>query len=232
MLRQDNAQLKVMYGDLVNKQDLIKSDAYFAEVLMEKLQDAISSAADEKKAGSLRKVLFKVSVRAQDLRALENIHEQFFVGIEMTRDNNDGLIATVQRMITMGMNVVYISFAIHAALARQRDVIQMQRGTRDFLGNMIVSNATMINAHVKEIGDLYKEPVVAIDKLNEAVQQLEQAIDATNRMKSEVIDRAKENIVRIKDMTEEIRSKAGALPGTDIKSLEASKTLMLPEGKE
>jgi uncharacterized protein YaaN involved in tellurite resistance len=90
----------------------------------------------------------------------------------------------------------------------------------------------MINAHVKEIGDLYKEPVVAIDKLNEAVQQLEQAIDATNRMKSEVIDRAKENIVRIKDMTEEIRSKAGALPGTDIKSLEASKTLMLPEGKE
>jgi uncharacterized protein YaaN involved in tellurite resistance len=231
MLRQDNAQLKVMYGDLQNKQDLIKADAYFAEVLMEKLQDAISSAADEKKAGRLRKVLFKVSVRAQDLRALENVHEQFFVGIEMTRDNNDGLIATVQRMLTMGMNVVYISFAIHAALARQRDVIQMQRGTRDFLGNMIVSNATMINSHIKEIGDLFKEPVIAIAKLSEAANQLEQAIDAANRMKSEVIDRSKENIIKIKTMTDEIRAKAGALPDTDIKSLEASNTLELPEGR-
>ena len=231
ILRQDNAQMKVMFDDLVKKQNLIQADAYFAEVLMEKLDETIAAEKGEKKANELREVLFRVSSRAQDLRALENIHEQFFVSIRMTRGNNDKLIDTVQRMLTMGMNVVYIGFAIQAALARQKDVIQMQRGTRDFLGNMILSNSTMINDHIKEIGDLYKEPIVAIDKLSEAVSQLEQAIDASNRMKAEAIDRARQNIVTLKNLTEEIKSKAGQLPESDIKSLEASKTLMLPEGR-
>jgi uncharacterized protein YaaN involved in tellurite resistance len=232
MLRQDNAQLKVMYQDLETKEKLINMDAYLAELLMEKLSTAISEVKDGKKKNNLNKVLFKVATRAQDLRAMENIHEQFYTSIEMTRDNNDMLIATVQRMLSMGMNVVYVAFAIHAALARQSNVLEAQKGTRDFLGNMIVNNATTINSHVKEIGDLYKEPIVAMDKLEKAIGQLEQAIDATNKLKAEGIERAKENIVKIKIMTEELKNKSGQLLIDDIKSLEASETLALPVGKE
>lgn len=231
ILKQDNAQLKVMYSDLETKQKVINADAYYAEVLMEKLSEAMGATEDERKKGNLQKVQFRVSTRAQDLRAMENIHEQFFVSIEMTRDNNDMLIATVQRMLTMGMNVVYISFAIHAALMRQRDVIEASKGTRDFIGNMIVSNASMINNHIREIGDLYKEPIVAMDKLEKAVSELQQAIDAANRMKAESIERAKDNVVRIRELTEELKTKAGELPETDIKSLEAGEVLQLPAGK-
>ena len=231
MLRQDNAQLTVMYREIEDKQRTIEADAYFADVLIEKLSDAIAKAGDEKKKTSLNKVLFKVTTRGQDLRAMENIHEQFYVSIEMTRDNNDMLIDTVQRMLTMGMNVVYIAFAIHAALARQREVIDAEKGTREFIGNLIVNNATMINTHIKEIGDLYKEPVIAMDKLEKAIGQLEEAIDKTNKLKAEGIVRAKENIVKIKVMTEEIKKKAGELPDSDFKSLEGSRVLQLTTGK-
>lgn len=231
MLRQDNAQLKVMYREIETKQGLIATDAYLAEVLMDKLSTAIEEVEDERKKGNLRKVLFKLATRAQDLRAMENVYEQFFVGIEMTRDNNDMLIATVQRMLTMGMQVVYVAFAIHAALMRQKNVLEAERGTRNFLGDMIVSNASMINSHVKEIGDLYKEPIIAMDKLTTAITQLEQAIDATNKLKSEGIERARENIVKIKVLTEEIKTKAGNLPDAGVKSLEASKALQLTAGR-
>ena len=230
MLRQDNAQLTVVYRDIEGKQDIIATDAFFAESLMDSLQEAIDAEEDTKKKASFQKLLFKVATRAQDLRAMENVHEQFFVSIEMTRDNNDMLVATVQRMLTMGMNVVYIAFAIHAALARQKSVIEAEKGARDFLGSMILSNATAINSHVAEIGDLYKEPVVAMDKLGEAVEQLKMAVDATNKLKAEGIDRARENISKLKVMTEEIRDKAGELPDTGVKSLEASEVLMLGKG--
>jgi uncharacterized protein YaaN involved in tellurite resistance len=230
ILRQDNAQLKVMYEDIEKKQLLINQDAYFAEVLMEELDKAISECKDDKKKGSLQKVLFKVATRAQDLRAMENVHEQFFISIDMTRDNNDMLLATVQRMLSMGMNVINIAFAIHAALARQQNVIDAEKATRDFIGNLLVANATAINGHVKEIGDLYKEPVIAMDKLAASVQQLEQAIDATNKLKAEGIETARANIVKIKDITNEIKNKANLLPDSDVKSLEASKTLALKAG--
>lgn len=231
ILKQDNAQLLVMCRDIEDKQKLVAADAYYAEVLMEKLDEAIIQTQDEKKKGQLQKVLFRVSTRAQDLRAMENINEQFSVAIEMTRDNNDMLVGTVQRMLSMGMNVVYVSMAIHAALLRQSNVLAAAQGTRDFIGNMIVSNATQINNHIKEIGDLYKEPIVAMDKIGKACELLEQAIDETNKLKIESIERAKGNIAKIKVLTEEIKTKAGTLPDTDVKSLEASKTLELPVGR-
>jgi len=226
-LRQDNAQLKVMYTELEGQQKIIQSDEYMAELIMNKLSDIVAVEKDEKKKALINKVLFKVATRAQDLRAMENIHEQFFVSIEMTRDNNDMLIATVQRMLTMGLSVIEVSFAIHAALQRQQNVIEMQRGTKEFLGNMILSNATAINNHVKEIGDLYKEPVVAMDKLQSAIQQLESAIDETNKLKADGIVTAKENIAKLKTMTEEIKNKSGQLPESEVKSIEASKVLQL-----
>lgn len=232
MLKQDNIQLKVMYSDIEEKQKLISSDAYFAEVLMEKLSKLAEETPDEdKKKNSYNKVLFRLATRAQDLRAMENVHEQFYISIEMTRDNNDMLVATVQRMLTLGMQVVYVAFAIHAALMRQKDVIEAQKGTKSFVSNMILSNATMIHSHVAEIGDLYKEPVIAMDKLEASIDQLELAIDETNRLKAEGIDRARENITKIKQLTERIKEKAGELPPSNIASLEASKTLELPPGK-
>jgi uncharacterized protein YaaN involved in tellurite resistance len=232
MLRQDNAQLKVMYEDIEEKQNVIESNAYFAEVIMQKLEESINQSEDEKKKTSLNNLLFRVSTRAQDLRAMENVHEQFFTSIEMTRSNNELLIATVQRMISMGMNVVYIALAINAALARQKKVLEAEKATKTFIGNMIVQNAEMINNHVKQIGDLYKEPVIAMDKMQQAVNLLKQSIDETNRMKIEGIAAAKENVVKIKVMTEDLRNKSEGLPDIEIDSIEASKMLQLTEGKK
>jgi len=232
MLRQDNAQLKVMYSDLEKKQKLVETDAYLAELLIERLEQLIAETPDEdKKKNGYNRVLFRVSARAQDLRAMENAHEQFFASIEMTRDNNDMLVATVERMLSLGMQVVYVAFAIHAALMRQKDVIAAEKGTREFLGNMILNNATMINRHVTEIGDLYKQPVIAMDKLEASIHQLELAIDATNRLNAEGIKIAKVNIEKVKQLTEEVKDKVGSLPDTKLISLEASDTLQLQSGK-
>lgn len=232
MLRQDNAQLKVMYGDLEGRQKLVSTDAYLAELLLDRLTNLVAETPDEdRKKNNYNKILFRVSIRAQDLRAMENAYEQFGTSIEMTRDNNDMLVATVQRMLTLGMQVVYIAFAIHAALMRQRDVITAEKGTREFLGNMILANATMINRHVAEIGDLYKQPVIAMDKLEASIHQLEMAIDATNKLNAEGIEVAKKNIIKIKDLTNEIKDKAGQLPSTRVISIEASDTLQLTSGK-
>ncbi len=227
MLRQDNAQLKVMYKDIEQKQKLINTDAYYAEVLMEKLDAKIKETKEEKVKNNLNKVLFKVATRAQDLRAMNNIHEQFFVAIEMSRDNNELLIDGARRMSTMGMNVVYVSMAIHSALIRAKNVKDVEVGTGNFIGKMLVSNASIINGMVTEIGDLYKRPFVPMEMMEKAVGQLEQAIDNTNKLKTEGIERARENIGKIKIMTEEIKNKSGQLPDSDIKSLEASKTLLL-----
>lgn len=73
MLRQDNAQLKVMYGDLEGRQKLVSTDAYLAELLLDRLTNLVAETPDEdRKKNNYNKILFRVSIRAQDLRAMEN----------------------------------------------------------------------------------------------------------------------------------------------------------------
>jgi uncharacterized protein YaaN involved in tellurite resistance len=222
MLRMDNAQLTAMYAEIEEKQKLIGTDAYFAEVLMEELDKVTKDMTDEKKKNSLKKVLFKVATRASDLRIMENLHEQFFVSIAMTRDNNDYLIDAGRRLRTGAVPLVAISFAIYNALSRQKKVLEVAKATKEFLGNQMLTNATMINNAVTDIGDIVKQPMIAMEKIEAAIAQLEQAIDKTNLIQTEGIERAKETITRVTVMTEEIRKKATELPDTDVKSLEGS----------
>lgn len=154
---------------------------------------------------------------------MENVHQQFFVSIAMTRDNNDKLMATIRRMLTLGMEVVNVAFAIQSALQIQKRVLEAEKSTRDFLGSLIDSNADMINQHVKDIGDLYKGPVIAMNKL-------EAAIEETNKIKAEGIEAARGNISKIRSMTDQLRNRSGDLCNAGIRSLEASKALSLTSG--
>jgi uncharacterized protein YaaN involved in tellurite resistance len=231
MLREDNAQLKVINDGLHEKQNVIKADAYFAEVLMGKLSDVVKASQDEQVKKNLNEVLFKVGTRAQDLRAMENVHEQFFISLKMTRNNNDLLIDGARRMQTMGMTVVYTAMELNSALIRSKKVREVEQGTGEFIGKMLVSNSQLIHQSVLEIGDMYKNPFIPMKMMEDSATELEKAIDDWNKLKMEGIEAAKENIGKIKVWTEEIKKKAGELPDMEVKSLEASKTLMLGQGK-
>jgi len=229
MLVRDNAELVTLYKDMEDTQLSIQKNAYFAELMGQKLQDAIVNTEDDSKKAKLRNVLFRIITRDQDLRAMEEAYEQFFVSIGITRENNSLLVSTVQRMLTLGMNVITVAFAIHVALARQRDVLEAVRATRGFIGKMLESNAETIRRHVKEIGDLYKEPIIAIQSLEKAHTNLLAAIDEIDQLKTASIENAKVNIEKLKMLSDEMKRKRTGTQAGEITSLEADR--LLPAGR-
>jgi uncharacterized protein YaaN involved in tellurite resistance len=62
---------------------------------------------------------------------------------------------------------------------------------------MIVANAGTIKRHTQEIGNVYNEPVIAVEKITQAHDALLEAIDMANRLKQEGIASARENISRL-----------------------------------
>jgi uncharacterized protein YaaN involved in tellurite resistance len=231
MLAHDNAELSVLHKDLENTQVTIQKNAYLAEVMSQKLKEAIAASTDAAEQSQYKNVLFRVVTRDQDLRAMEETYEQFFVSIKITRENNNLLMDTVQRMLTLGMNVVTVAFAIHVALMRQHDVKVAVEGTRDFIGNLLMENAATIKRHVKEIGDLYKQPIIAIESIEKAHNDLLQAIDMVDQYKTTGIQTAEENIIRLKALSEEMRIKSTGTQAGVILSLEAGDAVKaLPSG--
>ncbi|MFH1560709.1 MAG: toxic anion resistance protein [Chloroflexota bacterium] len=220
MLVKDNVELRKLYEHVESQQLPLQRNAYLGELLMQELERLIQRTEDPVKRERITNVLYDVSMRIQDLRTMETVHEQFFVSIEMTRQNNTRLGQTLERTLSLSTNVITVGLAIQMALARQKRVLEATQRTQEFLGNVVVANASAIKRHTAEIGDAYNNPVIAIDKLAEAQNDLIEAIETADRVRQQGIDSTKENITKLSQLAEEIRQKASALKEPE-KSVEA-----------
>ena len=76
---------------------------------------------------------------------------------------------------------------------------------------MIVQNAGAIRRQTEEIGDLYNEPVIAMDKLAQAHHDLLAALDAASRLREDGVATARRNIVELTALTRELGDRVEGL---------------------
>jgi len=208
MLARDNVELRMLYEQVESQQLPTQKNAYLGELVMQQLDELLEGTEEALKKERVRNALYDVSMRVQDLRTMDAVYTQFFVSIEMTRQNNNRLGQSVERTLALGTNVVTVGLAIQAALSRQKRVMEATRRTREFLGDMIVANAATIKQHTDEIGDLYKSPVIAIDKITQAHNDLIEAMNTADRLKQEGIEEAKKNIAELNRLSTEMQERS------------------------
>jgi uncharacterized protein YaaN involved in tellurite resistance len=211
MLARDNVELRKLYEQVESQQLPIQKNAYLGELVMNELTGLLENTDDTLKVERVRNALHDMSMRVQDLRTMEQVYVQFFVSIEMTRQNNNRLGQSVERTLALGTNVVMVGLAIQSALTRQKRVMEATQRTREFLGELIVANAASIKQHTQEIGDLYNNPVIAMDKITQAHNDLIEAMNEADRLKQEGINVARENIAKLGQLSTDMEQRSQGL---------------------
>ena len=222
LLDRDNIELRKLYEQIEAQQAVVQRNCYLGEVLIEQLDELLLETEDPPKRDRLQNALFDVAIRVGDLRTMDEVHNQLFISIEMTRQNNRRLGQTVDRSITLVSNVVMVGLAIQSALVRQWRVLDATRRTREFLGDMLTGNAAAIRRYTQEIGDLYTSPVIALEKITRAHDDLLEALDIADGLRSEGIAAARENAAKLAKLTAEVEQRVALLsPVQGSASLEA-----------
>jgi uncharacterized protein YaaN involved in tellurite resistance len=211
MLARDNIELRKLYEQLEVQQLAVQRNAYLGELLMKELNTSLERTDDPQKVERVRNVLHDVSVRVQDLRTMEAVYHQFFVSIEMNRQNNTRLGQAVERTLSLATNVVTVGLAIQMALARQRRVMEANQRTREFLANIVVSNAEAIKEHTEAIGDAYNSPLIAMEKITQAHDDLMAALDTADRLRDEGIAAARENVAKLGQLSATLQERSQGL---------------------
>jgi uncharacterized protein YaaN involved in tellurite resistance len=215
LLARDNIELRKLYEDVEGQQELIQRAAYLGELLIDELTTLLAETTDRRERDRVQGALHDVSMRVVDLRSMEEVHVQYFVSIELTRQNNNRLGQAVDRTVTLATNVVTVGLAIQAALIRQKRVMEATERTRKFIGDLIAANAASIKQHTEQIGDLYNQPVVAMDMLVQAHNNLLSALDTASHLREDGIAAARRNVEELKTLTAGLADRVEGLADED-----------------
>jgi uncharacterized protein YaaN involved in tellurite resistance len=221
MLARDNIELRKLYESVEAQHLTVEKNAYLGEQLICELEGLLNQTDDPQKRDRIINAIHDLSLRVQDLRTMAEVDLQFFVSIDMTRLNNTRLGQAVERTLTLSTNVVMVGLAIQVALSRQRRVMEANQRTREFLGNVVATNAALIKRHTSEISDAYNNPVIALEKLSQAHNDLLEALDIADRTRQEGITRARETIAKLVQMSAGLEERANALASPAAPMLEA-----------
>ena len=150
LLARDNVELRKLYEDVESQQLPIQRAAFVGELLMQELTQLLDETHDPRGAEDrVVGALHDVAMRVQDLHTMEEVHVQYFVSIELTRQNNNRLGQAVDRTYTLATNVVTVGLAIQATLIRQKRVMEATQRTRQYIGELITVNAATIKRHTR-----------------------------------------------------------------------------------
>ena len=221
LLVRDNVELRKLYEDVEAQQPPIQRNAYLGELLIQHLDgelliqhlDRLLARIDDPvRRDRIQDALHNVVTRVQDLRAMEEVHVQYFVSIEMSRQNNNRLGQSVERTLTLVTNVVTVGLAIQSALIRQQGVRKATERTREFLGDLITANAKLIRQHTQEVGDLLNSPVIAMEKIAQAHNDLVEALNIASQLRQEGIEAGRDNIAKLTQMAESLGQRVSGVP--------------------
>ncbi len=210
-LLQDSLELDRLYQQVQNAQVELQKAAFLGELLWQGLEEPLKSASDAAERQRLETLIHRVAMRVQDLRTMEQVNTQFFVSIDMTIQNNDHLSDAISRTVTVTRSLLTVGLAIQAALANQKKIMQAVQATQDYTADMLAANAASIKQQTAEIGDMYKNPVLALDKVKQAYDDLMGAMDQMDEIRRAGTESARSGIAQLDQMTAELAPRAEGL---------------------
>lgn len=205
-LIETSIDLEHQYNEIAAAKKETESEIYVSELFVKKVEELEASAPsdDIQQVQKLASVKNQAMRRIRDMRTMEQASVQFFISIDQTMSTNSLLGEQIDSALTVGPMVMNNALRIQAALAQQKAVKDAVKGFQDGLGEMMAQNATAVNQAAKEVGDMYNNPVIGLEKLEEGFDQLMQAISTANETMSSSTSKARETSDRLAEMTREL----------------------------
>ena len=186
LLARDNVELRRLYEDVEAQQQAHPApDVPRRSCSWTSCRPARRRTTEPLERDRIQAAVHDVAMRLQDLHVMQEVHLQYFVSIELTRQNNNRLGQAVDRTLTPGDQrgdgrARHPGGAGSPAKRAGGDGADAGVPGRDDR-----QNAAAIRRQTEEIGDLYNEPVIAMDKLVQAHHDLLAALDAATRLRDD-----------------------------------------------
>ena len=190
ILERDNKELEQAREKLIQTKKSL-------EVKINKMQQLIDIL---KGKGVSDEIIFELNVKLQDLMQLLAVNQNSIDSIELLIKNNKELINGVNRTINVTTTALKVGVTIYVALQNQKEVLEAKKAVDKTTSDLILENSKMLREQGVEIQKAAYEATIDINKLEEAIKNVNEAAEDIKNFKIAALPKVEENIEKMKEL--------------------------------
>jgi len=211
-LLETSIALEEQYDEIAAAKKEMEAEIYVGELFIKQVEELEAVVdTDPRELQKLGAVKNQAMRRIRDIRTMEQAAVQFFISIDQTVATNSLLGEQIDSALVVGPMVMSNALRIQAALAQQDSVREAVESVQNAMGDMMAQNAAAVNQAAQKVGDMYNNPVIGLEKLEEGFDQLMQAVNTANATIATSTIKARETSDRLAQMTAELEPVAAGM---------------------
>lgn len=197
-LRQDNAAIQTERDALWAAMGQLANYAVLASHLGDGLEQRILDLRNEGKTDDAAALeadaLFYVRQRHQDLLTQMAVSIQGYLALDVVKKNNSELIKGVDRALGTTLAALRVAVIVAQALAQQKIVLAQIDALNSTTADMIVSTSELLRSQGTAIHQSASKATIDPAKLQQAFDNVFQAMDEVDRYKAEAAQSMKQTV--------------------------------------
>lgn len=197
-LRQDNAAIQTERDGLWAAMGQLANYAVLASHLGDGLEQRIEglrNTGNSEDATALEAdALFYVRQRHQDLLTQMAVSIQGYLALDVVKKNNSELIKGVDRALDTTLAALRVAVIVAQALAQQKIVLAQIDALNSTTSDMIVSTSELLRSQGAAIHEKAAQATIDPTKLQQAFDNVFQAMDEIDRYKAEAAQSMKQTV--------------------------------------
>ncbi len=231
-LLETSIALEEQYDEIAAAKKEMEAEIYVGELFIKQVEELEAVVdTDPRELQKLGAVKNQAMRRIRDIRTMEQAAVQFFISIDQTVATNSLLGEQIDSALVVGPMVMSNALRIQAALAQQDSVREAVESVQNAMGDMMAQNAAAVNQAAQKVGDMYNNPVIGLEKLEEGFDQLMQAVNTANATIATSTIKARETSDRLAQMTAELEPVAAGMRDARAEGATQEPVLSLENGK-
>ena len=231
-LLETSIALEEQYDEIAAAKKEMEAEIYVGELFIKQVEELEAVIdTDPRELQKLGAVKNQAMRRIRDIRTMEQAAVQFFISIDQTVATNSLLGEQIDSALVVGPMVMSNALRIQAALAQQDSVREAVESVQNAMGDMMAQNAAAVNQAAQKVGDMYNNPVIGLEKLEEGFDQLMQAVNTANATIATSTIKARETSDRLAQMTAELEPVAAGMRDARAEGAAQEPVLSLENGK-
>ncbi len=197
-LRMDNAAIQTERDHLWDALGRLANYAVLARHLSDGLEQRIAALRAEGKTDEATTLesdaLFYARQRHQDLMTQMAVSVQGYLALDVVKKNNTELIKGVDRALDTTLAALRVAVIVSQALAQQQIVLSQIDALNSTTSDMIVSTSELLRSQGAAIHEQASRATVDLAKLQQAFDNVFQALDEIDRYKVEATQAMKQTV--------------------------------------